>query len=72
MCIRDRTENAQNEILDVRKLGQQVVKTTLGTLIIVFALKNYAQKWSQIVKMLDGCPQNDDFGIFGRSMRTRL
>ena len=25
-----------------------------GTLIIGFALKNYAQKWSQIVKMLDG------------------
>ena len=26
-----------------------------GTLIIGFALKNYAQKWSQIVKTLDGC-----------------
>ena len=25
-----------------------------GTIIIGFALKNYAQKWSQIVKMLDG------------------
>ena len=25
-----------------------------GTLIIVFALKNYAQKWSQIFKTLDG------------------
>ena len=43
-----------------------------GTLIIGFALKNYAQKWSQIVKTLDGCPQNDDFGIFVRSSRTLL
>ena len=43
-----------------------------GTLIIGFALKNYAQKWSQIVKTLDGCPQNDDFGIFVRSLRTQL
>ena len=42
------------------------------TLIIGFALKNYAQKWSQIEKWLDGCPQNDDFGIFVRSMRTQL
>ena len=25
-----------------------------GTLMIGFALKNYAQKWSQIVKTLDG------------------
>ena len=40
------------------------------TLIIGFALKNCAQKWSQIVKTLDGCHQNDDFGIFVRSMRT--
>ena len=43
-----------------------------GTLIIGFALKNYAQKWSQIEKWLDGCPQNDDFGIFARSLRTLL
>ena len=35
-------------------------------------LENYAQQWSQIVKTLDGCPQNNDFGIFGRSMRTVL
>ena len=35
-------------------------------------LENYAQKWSQIVKTLDGCPQNDDFGIFARSLRTGL
>ena len=25
-----KTKNAQNEILDVRKIGQKVVKTTLG------------------------------------------
>ena len=43
-----------------------------GTLIIEFALKNYAQKWSQIFKVLDGFPQNDDFGIFVRSLRTLL
>ena len=42
------------------------------TLIIRFTLKDYAQKWSQIVKTLDGCPQNDDFGIFVRSERTGL
>ena len=41
-----------------------------GTIIIEFALKNYAQKWSQIVKTLDGCPQNVDFGIFVRPLRT--
>ena len=41
-----------------------------GTLIIGFALKNYAQKWSEIIKTLDGCSQNDDFGIFVRSLRT--
>ena len=43
-----------------------------GTIIIGFALKNYAQKWSQIVKTLDGCPQNEDFCIFVRSERTLL
>ena len=42
------------------------------TLIIGFALIYYAQKWSQIVKMLDRCPQNVDFGIFVRSLRTQL
>ena len=31
---------------------------------IRFEFENYAQKWSQIVKTLDGCPQNDDVGIF--------
>ena len=41
-----------------------------GTIIIRFALKNYAQKWSQIVKTLEGCLQNDDFCIFVRSWRT--
>ena len=29
-------------------------------------------KWSQIEKTLDGCPQNDEFGIFVRSLRTLL
>ena len=43
-----------------------------GTLIIGLALKNYPQKWSQIVKTLDRCPQNIDFGIFVRSKRTGL
>ena len=50
-----KSKNAQNEILNVRKFGRKVLKTTLGhSLIIGFALKNYAQKWSQIVKTLDG------------------
>ena len=43
-----------------------------GTLIIGIPLKNCARKWPQIVKWLDGCPQNDDFGIFVRSLRTQL
>ena len=66
-----KSKNAQNEILEptlTSKSGQN----DPGTLIIGFALKNYAQKWSQIVKTLDGWPQNVDFGIFGRSMRTVL
>ena len=49
-----KSENAQNRILDVRKFGQKVLKTDPRTLIVGFALKNYAQKWSQIVKTLDG------------------
>ena len=53
---------------DVRKCS----KNDPGTLKIGFALKNYALKWSQIDKLLDGYPQNDDFGIFVRSMRTLL
>ena len=35
---------------DVKKWSQN----DPGTLIIGFALTNYAQKWSQIIKTLDG------------------
>ena len=35
--------------VDVKKCSKRP-----GTLKIGFALKNYAQKWSQIIKMLDG------------------
>ena len=38
--------------------------------IIEFALKNYAPKLSQIEKWPDRYPQNDDFEIFVRSLRT--
>ena len=36
------------------KLTSKSAQNDPGTLIIGFALKNYAQKWSQIVKTLDG------------------
>ena len=55
-------------VFDVKKCS----KRDPGTLIIGFALKNYAHKWSQVVQTLDNRPQTDDFGIFARSERTRL
>ena len=45
---------SKEKIVDVRFWDQKVAKTSPGTLIIGFALKNCAQKWSQVVKTLDG------------------
>ena len=36
-----------------RKIWSKSAQNDPGTLIIGFALENYAQKWSQMVKMLD-------------------
>ena len=53
-CIKkSKIQKRSESIFGRPKLTSKSAQNDPGTLIIGFALKNYAQKWSQIVKTLD-------------------